>query len=109
MAFISRYRAAVRGSVTPELYPGFPTISFVYNIIEVICISQNFFQALIALTATQRCWSVSARFPTSSPFTKDGLRASLKLYYGFKQVIFVQRALGFVDAWSMASAGRLIS
>nr|WP_210512542.1 hypothetical protein [Pantoea ananatis] len=95
--------------MTPGLYPDYPTFFFVYNIIEVICISQKFFQALIALVATQRCWSVSVSFPTSSPFTKIGLRASLKLYYGFKQVIFVQRALGFVGAWSMLSAGRLIS
>lgn len=48
MAFISRYRAAIRGSVTPELYPGFPTFSFVYNIIEVNCISQKSSQDMVA-------------------------------------------------------------
>lgn len=106
------HREAVRGSVTHELYSGFPTFSFVYNIIEVICISQKFSQDLIALAATQRthrCWSVSTRFPPSSPFTKDGLSAPLKLYHGLKQVFFVQRTLRFIDARSMPSAGRLIS
>jgi hypothetical protein len=44
---LNLHREAVRGSVTHELYPGFPTFSFVYNIIEVICISQD----LIALAA----------------------------------------------------------
>ncbi len=43
-----------RSSVTPELYPGFPTFLFVYYIIEVICISQKSSQGVIAVTATQR-------------------------------------------------------
>lgn len=73
--------------------PRFPMVSFVYNIIEVICISQKSSLDLIAIAEryhTHRRWSVSTRFPPSSRFTKDGLRASLKLYHGFKQVIFVQ-------------------
>ncbi|HFV6911296.1 TPA: hypothetical protein ACH90R_003593, partial [Escherichia coli] len=33
-----------------EIFPSFPTFIFVYNIIEVICISQKYSQDMIAMT-----------------------------------------------------------
>ena len=92
--------------------PRFPGVSFIYNIIEVICVSQKSSYDVIAIAATQRThcgWSVSKGFPPSSPFTKNSLTDPLKLFHGFKQVIFVQRTLGFVYARSMTSSGRFIT
>lgn len=52
MAFISRYREAVRGSVTPELYPDFPGLSFVYHIIEAISFYRKFPQNMTVMSST---------------------------------------------------------
>lgn len=58
-------REAVRGSMTPELYLGFPKLFFIYNIIEVISISQKISQAVTAMAAihcTYRRCAVGADF-----------------------------------------------
>ena len=56
-------REAVWGSVTPELYPGFPGLSFVYHTIEAIYFYRKFLQNVTAMSSTHltcRRRSVSA-------------------------------------------------